>query len=174
MSKFEKVINKSSVAVSYVKEGIDKVRSKPWAEPTATAMSVTAGICNALGNFVPGVGLVGSSLRVGATLLNPAPTLADLKRSEQEIINRLDGESGVFKRALERELETLREEMKRPYNEIRQDFEAIKSEVQTCFSSMTPHMRDISESLSDVKNIINHTYQLVRDARYRDGIEKIE
>jgi len=25
-----------------------------------------------------------------------------------------------------------------------------------------------------VKNIINHTYQLVRDVRYRDGIEKIE
>ena len=25
-----------------------------------------------------------------------------------------------------------------------------------------------------MKNIINHTYQLVRDVRYRDGIEKIE
>ena len=33
---------------------------------------------------------------------------------------------------------------------------------------------NIIEELEDVKNIINHTYQLVRDVRYRDGIEKIE
>ena len=32
--------------MSFVKEGIDKVRSKSWAEPTAMAMNVTASICN--------------------------------------------------------------------------------------------------------------------------------
>ena len=170
----KKAMNKVSDEMSFIKDGIEKVRSKPWAEPTATAMQVTSSICDRMGNFVPGVGLIGSTLRIGANLLNPAPTLADLRRSEQEIVARLDGETGIIKTVLNRELEKLREDMKRPYTEIREDLDAVKDEIQACFSEMTPHMRNISEELADVKNIISHTYQLVRDIRYRDGIEKIE
>ena len=170
----KKAMNKVSDEMSFVKDGIEKVRSKSWAEPTATAMKVTSSICDRMGNFVPGVGLIGSTLRIGANLLNPAPTLADLRRSEQEIVARLDGETGIIKTVLNRELEKLREDMKHPYTEIRTDLDAVKDEIQACFSDMTPHMRNISEELADMKNIISHTYQLVRDIRYRDGIEKIE
>ena len=170
----KKAMNKVSDEMSFIKDGIEKVRSKSWAEPTATAMQVTSSICDRMGNFVPGVGLIGSTLRIGANLLNPAPTLADLRRSEQEIVARVDGETGIIKTVLNRELEKLREDMKHPYTEIREDLDAVKDEIQACFSDMTPHMRNISEELADMKNIISHTYQLVRDIRYRDGIEKIE
>ena len=172
MKKFK---DKVSNEMAFVQEGIDKVRSKSWAEPTALAMNVTASICDRIGNFVPGVGLIGSSLNMGASLLNPAPTLADLKRNEQEIINRLEKEtSEIIEKALKRQLEDLREEMKKPYSEIREDLDVVKEEIQVGFSKITPQMRNISEELADVKSIINHTYQLVRDIRYRDGIEKIE
>ena len=86
--------------MSFVNEGIDKVRSKSWAEPTAMAMNVTASICNWMGTFIPGVALVGSSLRIGASLLNPTPSLADLKRSKQEIVACLYGETGIIKSIL--------------------------------------------------------------------------
>ena len=83
--------------MSFVKEGIDKVCSKSWSEPTATALNVTASICNRMGNFVPRVSLVGSSLRMEASLLNFTPSLADLKRSKQEIVACLDGKTGIIK-----------------------------------------------------------------------------
>ena len=55
--------------MSFVKVDINKVCSKSWAKPTATAMNVTASICNRMGTFIPDVALVGSILRMGASFL---------------------------------------------------------------------------------------------------------
>jgi len=173
-SKVKKAIDKASEGMTFVKEGLDTVRSKPWAEPVGTALGVTASICRGLGDFVPGLGIVGGAINIGAKMLNPAPTLADIKRTEQEVISQLEGQTGMIKELLEHKLETLREEMKRPHSEILEDFDIVKKEVQSSASAMTQHMNAIGEELVDMKNIINHTYQLVRDTRYRDGIEKIE
>ena len=64
--------------------------------------------------------------------------------------------------------------MEKPHSEILEDFQLVKREVQSSALVMTHHMEQISDELVDMKSIINHTYQLVRDVRYRDGIEKIE
>ena len=173
-AQVKKVIAKASEGMTFVKDGIETVRSKPWAEPVGTALGVTASICNGLGSFVPGLGIVGGAINMGSKILNPAPTLADIKRTEKEIIQQLEGQTGIIKDALEHKLEALREEMKRPQTEILEDFELVKREVQSSASAMTHHMQHINDELADMKNIINHTYQLVRDQRYRDGIEKIE
>ena len=86
--------------MSFVKVDINKVCSKSWAKPTATAMNVTASICNRMGTFIPDVALVGSILRMGASFLNPTPSLADLKRSRQEIVACLYGEMGIIENIL--------------------------------------------------------------------------
>lgn len=170
----KKTVNKASSGMSYVKEGIDKVRAKEWAEPVGTALKVTSSICEGLGTFVPGVGFVGGALKMGSCLLNPAPSLADLKRTQKEIEETMNGSSGVVKDLLEKKLDELKEDMKNPQAEILQDCAVIKAEVQATATKMSDDMRQIEESLVDVKNIVDHTYQIVRDARYRDGIEKID
>ena len=170
----DEAIGKAGEGMTFVKDGLEKIRSKPWAEPLGIAMGATASICNGLGDFVPGLGLVGGAINMGSKILNPAASLADIKRAEKEILEQLDEQTGIVKGILEKELETLRKEMTRPQSEILEDFQLIKSEVQASAASMTQHMHHIGEELVDVKNIINHTYQLVRDTRYRDGIEKIE
>ena len=50
-----------------------------------------------MGNFIPGVVLVGSALRMGASLSKFTPSLADLKRSKQKIVACLDGENGIIR-----------------------------------------------------------------------------
>ena len=169
-----KVLDKASDGMSFVKDGIDKVRQKQWAEPLGVAMGVTASICNGLGSFVPGLGMVGGAIQMGGKILNPAPSLADIKRSEKEILESLEGQTGIIKETLEKRLETIREEMKRPQSENVEDFQIVKKEVQSCVSAMTSDMRRLENELVDIKDIINHTFQLVRDMRYRDGIEKVE
>ena len=170
----KKALDTTSDRMAFVKEGITKVQQKEWAEPLGTAMGVTASICNGIGNFVPGFGYIGGAINIGSKILNPAPSLADIKRSEKEILEHLDGTTGIVKKTLERQLEALRDEIKNPQPEILKDMQSVKQEVQSCVSDMTEDMRRIEEELCDVKDVINHTYQLVRDVRYRDGIEKVE
>ena len=109
----EKVFKKASDGMAYVKEGVTKVRSKPWAEPIGVALGATANICDGLGNFVPGMGFLGGALKMGSCLLNPAPTLEDLQRDQREIENNLKESSGNIKEILERELKELKEEMQK-------------------------------------------------------------
>lgn len=172
--KIKIAIDKASEGMSFVKDGLEKVRSKPWAEPVGAALGATASICNGLGQFVPGLGIVGGAVNIGSKLLNPAPTLADIKKTEKEILKQLDGQTGMIKDLLEEKLEAVREEMKNPHSEVLEDLQLVKKEVQVSASAMTHHMQNIGKEMVDMKNIINHTYQLVRDVRYRDGIEKIE
>ena len=103
----KKAFDKASDGMSFVKDGISKVQQKEWAEPLGIAMGVTAGICNGLGSFVPGLGIVGGAIQVGSKILNPAPSLADIKRSEQEILEHLEGKTGRIKDVLERECKDL-------------------------------------------------------------------
>ena len=70
---------------------------------------VTASICNRMGNFVLRVSLVGSSLRMEASLLNFTPSLADLKRSKQEIVACLDCKIESLKLPLSNELSIVME-----------------------------------------------------------------
>ena len=106
--------HKSVEGVSWAKEGIEKIRSKPWAEPAGMALGAAASICQGLGNFVPGVGIIGGALKMGSVILNPSPSLADLKRSEQELASKLSGETGILKGVIERELQDIREKIAQP------------------------------------------------------------
>ena len=159
--------------VKCAKDGIDKIRSRPWAEPTGIALGVTASICKHLA-FVPGVSLVGGALSMGASLLNPAPTLADLKRQIQELKEHSENSNGVVKEALEQQIANLNVKMENTAKELLDDMSAIKSEVQSIANQITKDMPRIQSDLDDIKTIIKKTYMMVTDQRYRDGIERVD
>ena len=70
--------------VQKVKTRIDDIRKKPWAEPTAMALKTTGKIINGLSPF-PGSSILAGAFGLGASVLNPDPTLADLRRTEESI-----------------------------------------------------------------------------------------
>ena len=54
--------------MQFVKEAQDKleeVRHKPWAPPVATALKITGEALNAVGDWLPGVGMIGGALKMG-------------------------------------------------------------------------------------------------------------
>ena len=83
----------------HVEAALAKVRGQTWSEPLGRACTVTAGIASGLGTFVPGFGIVGGALSLGASLLNPSATMNDVKRGkgENEANNSGTGSSEVKK-----------------------------------------------------------------------------
>ena len=56
--------------MQFVKEAQDKleeVRHKSWAPPVATALKITGEAVNAVGGWLPGVGMIGGALKMGST-----------------------------------------------------------------------------------------------------------
>ena len=169
MAETEKLL----AGVKYAKDGIDKIRSRSWAEPTGIALGVTASICKHLA-FIPGVSLVGGALGMGASLLNPAPTLADLKRQIQELKEHSESSHGTVKEVLELQITNLKVEMENTAKELLDNMNVIKFEVQSVVNQITKDMPRIQSGLDNIKTAIKKTYMMVTDHRYRDGIERVD
>lgn len=169
----KKAAGKMSSSVGYVNDAVNKIRSKSWAEPTGIALGATASICESL-NWIPGLSIVGGALKMGSSLLNPAPTIHDLRRQVEELEKHMNSSSGILKDVLEKNIMEIRLEMEKPHSEILENFAVIKDEVQSAAKIISKDMEKIEHDLSDIKTIIHHTYRLVTDNRYRDGIEKVD
>ena len=67
------------------KDKLDAIKSKEWAEPTGKALKAAASVVSVI---PPPVGSVlKGALSMGGAVLNPDPTLADLRRAKDEINN---------------------------------------------------------------------------------------
>ena len=68
-----------------VTNSLEKVQKKPWAEPLGQAMSITGKVVSGCGNFIPGAGIIGGALSFGSSLLNPQPTMQELKKQLDDV-----------------------------------------------------------------------------------------
>ena len=65
------------------KNKLDEIRTKDWAEPTGAVLKVAANAASLIPP--PAGGVIKGALSMGGSLLNPDPTLADLRRAKEEI-----------------------------------------------------------------------------------------
>ena len=166
---FEKLCH----SMSYVKEAVSKIRSKTWAEPVGKAMMATSSILECF-NWVPGIGIVGGALKMGSSLLNPALSLEDLSKQVKEIETHMNGSTGYVKDLLKKQIQEIEVQMENPQPELLDDFDIVRDEIQSSAITMSKDMTKIESDLSDVKNIVRQTYNIVVDSRYKEGIEKVD
>ena len=154
---------------NYVKNGLEKIQSKSWAEPLGKGLAVGAKISSGLETFVPGAGILGGALAFGASLLNPEPTVEDLQKDLQDIKLMLQDQtkSRAAVRALQREQVDLEERIAKPVGEIKENLKQVQLEMRTLCICVEKNNRKISDDLSKLRDIINQTYLLVADVRYR-------
>merc|ERR1712241_1586613 len=85
-SDMEKVKAATNPVLETGKKGkamLEEIQKKEWAEPTATAFKAAT---RAVSLIPPPVGnVLNGALSLGATVLNPDPSPADLRRAEEEI-----------------------------------------------------------------------------------------
>ena len=156
-----------------VDEGLAKVRAKPWAEPLGKALVTTSSIVDALGNFVPGLGVIGGALSFGATVLNPVPSPQELMKEMQEIKQIMEGTQGrTAKMALQKTHDNIEGRIKNPEGEIRGDLEEVKDDLKRVFAMVAESTGEMSTFMAKMEDKISKTYSLVVDHRYRVGLTK--
>ena len=103
------------------KEKLEEIQKKEWAEPTATALKAAA---SAVSLIPPPVGnVLKGALSLGGTILNPDPSLADLRRAKEEI----------------------KDEMKTAVHEVAKDMAKIGGELPALRTDMEEVLKLISD-----------------------------
>ena len=165
---------------NFIQDSLDKIRAKKWAEPMGQVLGVTAQVVDCVGNFVPGVGMIGAALKLGADLLNPEPSIQDLENGLKEIRKDLGNNRQLSARArklLEKEkseLENTLANIITSQSEIRTDMIEVKNDVQSGFKAIASDLKSIEKDVSEIKDKISATYDIVCDIQYRNGIDRIE
>ena len=100
---------------------LEEIQKKEWAEPTGAVLKAAA---NAVSLIPPPVGnVLNGALSLGATVLNPDPSLADLRRAKEEI----------------------KDEMKAAVHEVAKDMAKIGGELSLLRTDMEEVLKLISD-----------------------------
>ena len=138
----EKVKQVSIETKQHVDAALATVRGQTWSEPLGKACSVTGGIVKAIGNFVPGFGILGGALSLGSKLLNPKATRNDLERAKGKSIGTGSGE-------------------------VREDLEEVKAEVKELIRDVQQFSQSVGQEIKDMKDVVNRTFDIVVDTHYK-------
>ena len=157
-------------ATSHIKDGLAKIQEKSWAEPLGKGLAVGAQIVDTMGSFVPGAGILGGAMALGASLLNPEPSMEDLQKDLQEIKMQLDDDSlsRALVRALQKEKRELEERIENPVGELKTSFDEVKTEMKMIVQSIEEENLALSEDISRMKDVISQTLLLVADGAHLD------
>ena len=156
-------------AGTHIQDGLARIQEKSWAEPLGKGFGVGAKIVDCMGSFVPGAGILGGAMALGASLLNPEPSIEDLQKDLQDIKEQLsdDSLSRALVRALQKEKSELEERIENPVGELKTSFDEVKTEMRKIFKSIEEENLALSEDISRMKDVISQTFLLVADVKYR-------
>ena len=153
-----------------VDKSLEKVQNKTWAEPLGKSLAVTGKIVNGCGSFIPGAGIIAGALSFGSGLLNPEPSLQDLKKQLDDLkigIESISTNNATVRSFMEERIEKLEGKIANPPSEIRSDFEKIKSEMVEQMKEIQQNNDCILNEVSSIKDITSKTFNLVTDIRYK-------
>ena len=168
------VMNKIKSVKKSADESLERVRGKKWAEPLGKTLGVTGKIVTAVGKAVPGVGILGSALSMGATLLNPEPTIKDLQKGMNEMKQELksitetdEDLKAILEEGLREEIREMEKKIATPMSEIRSDLKMIHGEMLEVKKVVQDGNDQIAKELSQIKDKIMQTYNVVVDEKYK-------
>ena len=173
MSKLTKIKESIEKLPSHVEKTIEKIRCNPKTTTAATAMQFTGSLLSTLSKIgIPVVGYVAGALTIGSGILDPKPKLSDLRKKSDELKAEMESCSESVKEAIRNEVERVEAEVKKEMNLL---LKSQKNEIQSVFKeTLTEEMVSLEEKLKDTKEIIQLTYEVVLDTRYRQAIEYVE
>ena len=170
---FETLIKKMAAAIrkvgDHVREGLDKIREKPWAEPLGKALATGAKIVTRMDGLVPGIALLGGAMAMGASLLNPEPSVTDLHKELKEINQLLQDKSllKATKRAYMTQQKKLQTLIENPIGEVQSNFNEIKNEMKNILKYIEEQNMALSDEITTMKDMIGQTYLMIADVKYQ-------
>ena len=125
---------------------LDEIRRKDWAEPTGAVLKVAANAASLIPP--PAGGVIKGALSMGGSLLNPDPTLADLRRAKEEI-----------QEAVKSSFKEVSQEM----YEMEEDLSSVRDKIDNLMEMLTE--KEFYQGIEDVD--ANHEY-------FMEGIENLQ
>ena len=161
------MFRKAKKAKNYVEEGLEKVRSKPWAEPLGKALQVSGQIVGAVEGFVPGANIIGGALSFGATLLDPKPSIEDLQKELRDIKEDIkQSKSQASVRALEKVQHDLEAKINQPLGEIKKEFGEVRDEMKSILKEVADS-RIMTDEMIRIRDLVTQTFRIVVDTKYK-------
>ena len=189
MAMLRSGLGKAKRAKEHVEEGIEKVRAKPWATPLGKALQVreaclsrckkrdvdtiilsqvSGKIVGAVDGFVPGAKYLGGALSFGATLLYPEPTPQELQEQLRDIKGTIEGTSNeLVVQALKKFQLELEDKIANPVGEIKVEFAEVRVDMKRIFSEVGESSKKMTLEMSKLRDLINRTFQIVVDNRFK-------
>ena len=125
-------------------------------------------IVGAVDGFVPGAKYLGGALSFGATLLYPEPTPQELQEQLRDIKATIEGNSNEFLvQALEKVQLELEDKIANPVGEIKVEFAEVRADMKRIFSEVGESSRKMTEEMSKMRDLINQTFLIVVDSRFK-------
>ena len=106
---------------------------------------------------------------MGATILNPEPGPLELQQELQEVKQMLNDNTQpkIVLKALQTQKLELESLLENSIDELQSDFVEIKTEMRAVLKSIERHKCSSSEEMLAMKNLIEQTFLLVADVKYR-------
>jgi len=149
-------------------ETVKKIRKHLVAGPLGEALNVTSKIVKELGDFIPGAGIIGGALSIGAALLKPAPSIADLQEDLRLVQEKLNakGNGDTLMRKLMKEKKEIQQKIANPEADaVRTRIEMV--EMKELLMTVGDSNDKMSGILMALQDKISHTFNLVTDMKYR-------
>ena len=153
-------------ATKFIEDNLEKLRDKPWASKLGLVLSETGKLVSAAGNFVPGLGLVGGALSLGATLIDPPPSLQDINQLKKSL-DTIAEDNSAARTAITRSIEDMEERMNSQESEVRKDLGKVQSDMMKMLVNVKTLNAEMSSEMDQIKGIAVQTFHLVVNLKYK-------
>ena len=119
--------------------------------------------------LVPGIALLGGAMAMGASLLNPEPSVTDLHKELKEINQLLQDKSllKATKRAYMTQQKKLQTLIENPIGEVQSNFNEIKNEMKNILKYIEEQNMALSDEITTMKDMVGQTYLMIADVKYQ-------
>ena len=153
-------------AIKFIEDNLERLRDKPWASKLGTVLSETGKLVAAAGNFIPGLGLVGGALSLGATLLDPPPSRQDIDELKKSL-ETLAEDNSVVRATITRTIEEMEERINSQQSEVRTDLGKVQSDIMKVLENVKTLNAEMSSEMEEIKSITVQTFHLVVNLKYK-------
>lgn len=149
---------------------MEKLRDKPWASKLGLALSETGKLVSAAGNFIPGLGLVGGALSLGATLIDPPPSLDDINQLKKSLETITED---VARTTITSKIEDMEERINSQQSEVRKDLGKVQSDMMKMLENVKTLNAEMSSEMDQIKGIAVQTFHLVVNLKYKVALQHL-
>ena len=113
--------------------------------------------------------IASDSLSLGATLIDPPPSIQDIQQLKTSL-QTIAEDNSVVRAAITKSIEDMEERMNSQESEVRKDLGKVQSDMMKMLENVKTLNSEMSSEMEEIKGIAVQTFQLVVNLKYKVAI----